>query len=52
MEFVIAWYALSIAAHALPEPRKDERWYGAFYKAVQIAAANLDRFQAARKVTR
>ena len=48
LEYAFVWYLLAIAAHALPEPRPTERWYGAAYKAVQLASANLDRFQSAR----
>jgi hypothetical protein len=37
----LVWFAVSIAAQALPKPKKDERWYGAAYRAVNLVGANL-----------
>lgn len=41
------WFLAAIA-HALPKPRREERWYGAFYKLVQFAHSNFALMKAGK----
>jgi hypothetical protein len=39
--WLVAWIIFSAAVQSLPDPKPEERWYGAFYKFANLVGMNL-----------